>query len=227
MMPLLSQVYSGRIGKEEAKLDEYGGQKMEAQVVEGIKIAAIEQRDLEYDPALYRRDRGELDWDARSMASTALMSDNMSIAPSQSQGFTTGPIAGYDNYLASGPGTYELARFDSQQEPLLSSGVYEQGYQSQQSLAMPPAMYRNASTDGLSREAPLHRPQDYFGDYPQRSNSPYMETRSQTPVSQYPPHPTRQFSTTSAYAHSPQQSSQSLTYPPQDQNVAGRGTFRS
>lgn len=44
MMPLLSQVYSGKIGKEHRKLDEYGGQKMEAQVVEGgIRIAAIEQ----------------------------------------------------------------------------------------------------------------------------------------------------------------------------------------
>ncbi|KIK61133.1 hypothetical protein GYMLUDRAFT_85115 [Collybiopsis luxurians FD-317 M1] len=73
MMPLLSEVYRGKIGKDQAKLDEYGGQKMEAQVVEGIKIAAIEQRDLEYDPALYRRDRGELDWDTRSMASTAFM----------------------------------------------------------------------------------------------------------------------------------------------------------
>lgn len=44
MMPLLSQVYSGKIGREQAKLDEYGGQKMEAQVVgDGIKIAAIDQ----------------------------------------------------------------------------------------------------------------------------------------------------------------------------------------
>ena len=44
MMPLLSQVYSGKIGKEQTKLDEYGGQKMEAQIVEGgIKIAAIDQ----------------------------------------------------------------------------------------------------------------------------------------------------------------------------------------
>lgn len=43
MVPLLSQVYSGKIGRDEAKLDEYGGMKMEAQVVEGIKIAAIDQ----------------------------------------------------------------------------------------------------------------------------------------------------------------------------------------
>jgi hypothetical protein len=44
MMPLLSQVYQGKLGRDEAKMDEYGGQKMEAQVVPGgIKIAAISQ----------------------------------------------------------------------------------------------------------------------------------------------------------------------------------------
>lgn len=44
MMPLLSQVYRGKIGRDQAKLDEYGGQKMEAHLVEGgIKIAAIDQ----------------------------------------------------------------------------------------------------------------------------------------------------------------------------------------
>lgn len=228
-MPLLSQVYRGRIGKDQAKLDEYGGQKMEAQVVEGgIKIAAIEQRDLEYDPALYRRDRGELDWDARSIASTTLMNDAASIAPSQMQGGASLP--GYDKYLASGPGAYELSRLDSQQEPLLSGKIYEGMYPSQNSLSMPPAMYRDASSDGLSREAPLHRPQDYFGDYPQRSNSPYMDTRSNTPVSQYPPQPTRQYTASPQAQYSsrpsPHQDSPSQLYPPQDQNMAGRGTYR-
>lgn len=44
MMPLLGQVYSGRIAQDHAKLNEYGGQKMQAQVVSGgIKIAAIDQ----------------------------------------------------------------------------------------------------------------------------------------------------------------------------------------
>lgn len=43
-MPLLSQVYQGRLGKDEAKMDEYGGQKLEAQVIPGgIKIAAVSQ----------------------------------------------------------------------------------------------------------------------------------------------------------------------------------------
>lgn len=71
MMPLLRDVYKGKIGTDKAKLDEYGGRKMDTQVIEGgIKFAGIEQRDLEYDPSLYRRDRGEVDCDARSMAST-------------------------------------------------------------------------------------------------------------------------------------------------------------
>lgn len=44
MMPLLSQVYQGKIGKDKAKLDEYGGQRMDAQIVPGgIRIAAIDQ----------------------------------------------------------------------------------------------------------------------------------------------------------------------------------------
>lgn len=44
MMPLLSQVYSGKISRDQTKLNEYGGQKVEAQVVEGgVKIAAIDQ----------------------------------------------------------------------------------------------------------------------------------------------------------------------------------------
>lgn len=44
MMPLLSQVYHGRLATDEAKMEEYGGQKLEAQVVPGgIKIAAVSQ----------------------------------------------------------------------------------------------------------------------------------------------------------------------------------------
>jgi hypothetical protein len=55
MMPLLSQVYHGNLGKEEAKMNEYGGQKMEAQIIPGgIKIAGISQvRSLQYLPCLW------------------------------------------------------------------------------------------------------------------------------------------------------------------------------
>lgn len=43
MTALLPQVYSGRISSTQTKLDEFGGSKMDAKVVAGIKIAGIEQ----------------------------------------------------------------------------------------------------------------------------------------------------------------------------------------
>ncbi|EEB96781.1 hypothetical protein MPER_04025 [Moniliophthora perniciosa FA553] len=145
-------------------------------VVEGgIRIAAIEQRDLEYDPALYRRDRGELDWDARSMASTAYFND---AASSMHFGGGTPNLPGYDKYLVAGPGNhygpstenFELARMDSQQEPLLgNSHLYQNpsGYASRPSIPASPAMsYQDPSSEGFARQAPIHRPQESYGpDY--------------------------------------------------------------
>jgi hypothetical protein len=44
MMLLLAEVYKGRIDSNHAMLNEYGGQKLEAQVVEGgVKFTAIDQ----------------------------------------------------------------------------------------------------------------------------------------------------------------------------------------
>jgi calcium permeable stress-gated cation channel len=43
MTDLLPEVYRGKIGNTRTKLDEYGGTKVDASVVAGIKIAAIEQ----------------------------------------------------------------------------------------------------------------------------------------------------------------------------------------
>jgi len=44
MMPLLAEVYHGRLANDTAKLEEYGGQKMQAQVAPGgVKIAAIDE----------------------------------------------------------------------------------------------------------------------------------------------------------------------------------------
>ncbi|KAG6335495.1 hypothetical protein ID866_3602 [Astraeus odoratus] len=44
MMPLLQEVYKGKIDADKARLDEYGGRKVDAQVIEGgIKFAGIEQ----------------------------------------------------------------------------------------------------------------------------------------------------------------------------------------
>ncbi|KAL0955853.1 hypothetical protein HGRIS_002055 [Hohenbuehelia grisea] len=156
MMPLLGQVYRGQLGRDETKLNEYGGQKVDAHVVEGIKIAAIDQRDLEYDPALYQRDRGELDSDARSMASFDMLGDGGSTLTGAKSMYyantSTSKLAGYDRYLTQGPqgasaSTHdiEMTRLETDNEPLLPAGA----------VATPPAMYRDAS--GF-REAPTHRP---------------------------------------------------------------------
>lgn len=223
MMPLLSQVYSGKIGKEQTKLDEYGGQKMEAQVVEGgIRIAAIDQRDIEYDPMLYRRDRGELDWDTQSISSSNyLMNDVASIrAGTPFNASSTTLLPGYDKYLAHGPGSggsenFEMSPMDSPREPLLSPRSH---YFQQSHLQSPPAPYHEQMSSPHSREAPLHRPQltEGYGSYTglpmERGGSPvvgrnhspfvespFVENRSHSPLVQSPPmapyqQPQRQYS---------------------------------
>jgi len=157
MMPLLSQIYHGRINNDHAKLDEYGGQKMEAQVVPGgIKIVAIHQDDLMYDPELYRRDRGdrgELDSDQRSVALTLLDKDASPIPSSRSQyfaGASSNPMANYDAYANHGP--IELSPMDPLHEPLLKQGLI-----SQQSFGAgsPPSSYSHNNTSSISREVPF------------------------------------------------------------------------
>ncbi|TFY53935.1 hypothetical protein EVG20_g9911, partial [Dentipellis fragilis] len=100
MMPLLSEVYSGKLGRETTKMEEYGGQRMDAQVLPGgLRIAAVDQRDLEYDPAQYQRDRGELDWDARSVSTTNMLSDTSSVYGQKVGASSSGFVNGYNNYL--------------------------------------------------------------------------------------------------------------------------------
>ncbi|KAF9039425.1 DUF221-domain-containing protein [Hymenopellis radicata] len=57
MLPLLRGVYGGAVTEDKTttKLKEYGGQRVDAQVIDGLKIAAVAQKDLEYDPGLYQR----------------------------------------------------------------------------------------------------------------------------------------------------------------------------
>ncbi|KAF8891786.1 hypothetical protein BD779DRAFT_1670745 [Infundibulicybe gibba] len=243
MMPLLGQVYQGKIGKDQAKLDEYGGQKMEAQVIPGgIKIAGIDQvqlqyvfrfsvahhgilqHNLEYDPALYQRDRGELDWDARSMASTAMFDGTPSLHPAKSQYYASDQnlpsrVPGYDRYLASGPGSelghqasdIELAPIDSIQEPLLSSRAH-QFASSQYSLT--PTLPVHQDSNG-SRQAPIHRPQS-------RSYSPSPAFSPDTQYQQYPPQ--QRYS----HAQHPSEHEQRQQHSRQasNNNMAGRGAHR-
>lgn len=242
MMPLLGQVYKGKIGRDQAKLDEYGGQKMDAQVVEGgIRIAAIDQRDLEYDPVQYQRDRGELDWDTRSINSTAMLDSG----PSNTNfyGSSTTLLNGYDRdrYLAGGksstPGeNFELTTMDSPREPLLSprSQMYyqqQQGFDSTQSLApsIPPTMYN----DGAMREAPVHRPQGsqssvYAGVPMDRTMSPFQQERSGSPFVEHRSGSPLDERTASPRPYAGQQRQYSHDRGPSggSGNMAGRGAYR-
>ncbi|KAJ7125115.1 hypothetical protein C8R44DRAFT_618715 [Mycena epipterygia] len=213
MMGLLGQVYQGKIGRDQAKLDEYGGQKMEAQVVQGIKIAAIDHHDLEYDPTLYRRNWAD-DWDAQSMASTTVFGDSsVSLHPAKSQYYasdaTLPRLQGYDNYLASGPNSaghgqdIELSRLDSMNEPLLSPRtIYyqNQGGMSQGSIGTPPSLYQDPMVTGGSREAPIHRPQGSYTQPVYDSPEPRYRDLGPGTQPQYPPQP--------QYPYHQQQSSQ-------------------
>ncbi|KAI0691098.1 hypothetical protein BC835DRAFT_1279760 [Cytidiella melzeri] len=168
MTHLLPEVYRGKIGNTRTKLDEYGGTKVDAAVVAGIKIAAIEQRDLEYDPALYRRDRGELDWDARSVNSSNMLAH----AKSEYGGGRASPapsaMANYDKYLAQGThAEIEMNRFDTDQLPLLTA-QQRQPWASASNVSLgyspyptpehevPPMPYMPQTQD--YRQASLHRP---------------------------------------------------------------------
>ncbi|OAX42791.1 DUF221-domain-containing protein [Rhizopogon vinicolor AM-OR11-026] len=227
MMPLLADVYKGKIGSDKAKLDEYGGQRLDAQVVEGgLKIAAVEQRDLEYDPALYQRDRGELDWDQRSMTSTAMFSnagggDNASIyhqkahyhAGSMAEGRASPAPSAFDRYLVKGPSRsqsdIELARMNQSvdQLPLLtdhqSYGYFDAGQQ------QPPL-------PGYSSPGRMTPPARYASPAPM-AMPPHM---------QYPPHPGMQRSPTEGYREAPLHRPYPPPSEPQSQNMAGRGAYQ-
>ena len=86
-MNLLDEVYDGKLGPPMAmKLQEYGGQKVQVRVVEGngLMFAAIDDDEIEYDPAQYQRERDELDSDTRSVASSNnFLREKASIAGSE------------------------------------------------------------------------------------------------------------------------------------------------
>ena len=178
MMPLLAQVYKGRLDTEQTKLGEYGEQQADARVLPGgIRIAGIDQSDLEFDPILYQRDRGELDWDQRSV-STAL--DSTVGFPTGGRNSPAPSLAGYNRYLTHGPhggSEIELSRIDLDQQPLLPSTLVPGPGQSSHSLppgyaspqppyAAPgttqyppqPAYHGRAPSNDGYREAPTHRP---------------------------------------------------------------------
>ena len=263
MMPLLAEVYKGRIDTEQAKLYEYGGQKLEAQVVEGgVKFAAVEhvslpslrscrcqrtdifwggsQRDLEYDPALYQRDRGELDWDQRSIGTTNILAgDGSSISPSKSVFYagraSPAPSYGrgspapsvYDRYMSKGPthvpnssSEIELSGINTNadQLPLLAS---QQGYPD----AVPPRpvsrsnqYYQQSPLGGTPAPGSMQQGQyppvpTMYGEAPLRQ--PYRQPSNLSQNSQQAP------------SYSAPHSRQPSGYSAFDgQNMAGRGMYR-
>ncbi|KAG9312116.1 hypothetical protein JVU11DRAFT_7403 [Chiua virens] len=242
MMPLLADVYKGKIGSDKAKLDEYGGQKVDAQVMEGgLRIAGIEQRDLEYDPALYRRDRGELDWDARSMASNAIFGHNRADSASvyhQKTHYYGGSMAGgraspapsaFDRYAAKTPANpgnasaIELSRLGASVDhlPLLNDPGYNLGEMSNQGPLGAP-LPRYASPE------PLHPPSRYGTP----ATRPPSWFATPAPM-QYPPQAGAQHSPVEGYREAPLH----RPYPSRDSsanhvsqesvsNFAGRGVYQ-
>lgn len=200
MTGLLAEVYHGKIGSTQTKLEEYGGSKIDAKIVAGgIKIAGIEQNDLEYDPALYQRNRVEADWDTKSVSSANLLSDTKSVYGGGRASPAPSKMMSYDQYLARGPQSQqshdniELTRFDNDQLPLLTATQAPNYFDPSRSNASLPGYY-NASTHSLGgagspemehppalpamtmhtgpyREAPVHRPQANQG-YPPMSREP-------------------------------------------------------
>lgn len=245
MAHLLPQVYNGKIESDKTRLGEYGGQKVETQLVQGIKIAAIDQHDLEYDPALYQRDRGEDNWDAQSISSSNLLDRGASPAPT---------VAGIrhsqlDRYLNRGqPSEYEMSRFGPAEQdklPLLDHNLNASMYDQRLNVSNPSLLpsplgtpstqynqypqYPDTSREVPYREAPTHRPGQIsrgpssytYSDEPARSSTPgYPPQPISRQVSDYdgPRGPQRQ--------QFPDTNSQDQVQPGFEQNMAGRGLWR-
>jgi len=181
MMPLLSQVYQGRLGHERRSLAEYAGQKMEAQIAPGgLRIAGIEEADLAYDLAQYQRERGQQDWDNRSMSSSNMLGDGVSVSTHAHK------PQGYDAYMAHGLSRapheeFEMANIESQiaadVTPLLpphqgfagQQQHYHHGQYSQDDLTAPPLTRHhtdNTSTySGYSRSQEVQHADPYGQSY--------------------------------------------------------------
>ncbi|ELU41982.1 DUF221 domain-containing protein [Rhizoctonia solani AG-1 IA] len=219
MTRLLEQVYQGRMAKEQTRMEEYGGKKMAVSVLpSGLKFASVAEHELEMDTTLYQRDRGELDWDARSMTSTAILDDSASIHKSSKP-------AGYERYMNHGPhqsngSDIELSRLDSRDNvPLLNRPGMTREMSQPSRLgremdlgAAHPGMYRQESS------APPAPP----GLYRQDSSVPMMHRQDsqQTAPMMYhqASHNGSEWSLPPSYRGPSRQ--------PSEQNMAGRGTFK-
>ncbi|KAI0685812.1 hypothetical protein C8T65DRAFT_747723 [Cerioporus squamosus] len=237
MTHLLPQVFHGKIKNVQTKLDDMGGQSTEAHVVAGgIKIAGVQERDLEYDPALYRRDRGD-DWDTQSISSTNLLSETKSMYPdARSASPAPSKILGYDR------------------QPLLnSSGYFDANMAASRSNVdlgyTTTPLSENAHTplipNAYPNDAQFTPPQQYSPPQEYAPPQQYASAQQYAPPQQYPPQrpysPAQQYPAHGRYPSQPgmgsQRASPDSSYghpaaPPPgldggEPNMAGRGAHRA
>ncbi|QRV84128.1 hypothetical protein RhiJN_12144 [Ceratobasidium sp. AG-Ba] len=229
MTHLLAEVYQGRLAKEQTRMEEYGGKQMAVSVLpSGLKFASVAQHDLEMDTTLYQRDRGELDWDARSMASTAMFDDSASISQQKTGMYPSRPT-GYDRYISHGPSAsngseIELTRMGStDQLPLLNRPGMNRTVSDIPSrpgsrLATEVDLGTGMTGVGVGRIAP---PQQIYRQDSQQGLMYHQESQAGS-----------QWSLPPSYTHQPQappmsrQGSAGPGYGPSESNFAGRGTYR-
>ncbi|KAF7321527.1 Duf221 domain-containing protein [Mycena kentingensis (nom. inval.)] len=122
-MQLLKQVYGGKV--EEVDDGKEAGKGME--LLDGLRIQPIQQCDLQYDPVLYSRDRGEYDYDRYSIASSTLLSPSLSMATPNSpykinsHGPATLSYAPQSNYYADGQSFMSSSSGDAMRQSMAMS----------------------------------------------------------------------------------------------------------
>ncbi|CAE6492579.1 unnamed protein product [Rhizoctonia solani] len=224
MTRLLEQVYQGRMAKDQTRMEEYGGKKVDVAVLpSGLKFASVAEHELEMDTTLYQRDRGELDWDARSIASTAMLDDSHSIHGAKSK------PAGYERYMKHGvhhsnESDIELSRLDSRDNvPLLNRPAMTRDMslpsrpgsrlarEVDLGVAPPPGIYHHDSPPGMYRQdsAYSQAPMMYRQDSQQTAPTMYYQASHAGSERSLPPS-YREPSRTGGEAN----------------NMAGRGAFR-
>ena len=148
------------------------------------------QNDLEYDPVLYRCNRGDLDWDQRSISSMNML-DNSKPAFYANDNNSSGQLPGYNHYIAEGPAQPDIE---------LSQIPNCHGHQAlvSQQLLLPMQSYDN------SGRSPTPEYQEYqqYQQYPSHSPAPSQHLYQDQQSPQRPHTPAGCFSPILAYASS-------------------------
>ena len=133
-----------------------------------------------YDPLLYQRDRGEFDWDRRSIVFTSL--DGVQYDTSSSA------LAGYHAYLNRAPNSrqqdIELSQMDSLEEPLLrpTSRMASQQQEEYDISESPPQSLYDHNDATVSREVLIQPQEQSYSD----ANSSTVESSQRRPFEPIP-----------------------------------------